>query len=282
MKKRSMRSAPTRPSKKIKGRRARSDEMDMQLFDADFAAKTEGPRKKTWSVHDLIPLRPKNDKQADAITNWIGGDNLALLGSTGTGKTVLSVYLALSALLRKDDPIEKIIIVRSAVQGRDLGFLPGDLEEKLAAYEQPYILAFQKCLGRASSYKDMKEAGLVEFHSTSFLRGVTFDNAVVLLDEAQNCEFRELDTVLSRLGEDSRLVIMGDTRQLDLDKRQPSGLPVFKEIVKDMKGFAVIEFNRYDIVRSGFVRSWIIASENYLESQELERKRNPNNLRIVS
>lgn len=282
MKRKSMRTAVTRPSKKIKGRRARSEEMDLQLYEADTSARTEGPRKKSWSVHDLIPLRPKNEKQATAITNWIGGDNLALLGSTGTGKTVLAVYLALSALLRKDDPIDKIIIVRSAVQGRDLGFLPGDLAEKLAAYEQPYADAFARCLGRASSYKDMKEAGLVEFHSTSFLRGVTFDNAVVILDEAQNCEFRELDTVLSRLGEDSRLVIMGDKRQLDLDKRQPSGLPIFKEIIRDLPKFTLVEFDRYDIVRSGFVRSWIIASENYLEAQERERERNPHKLRVVS
>lgn len=279
--KRSMRSAKTRPAKKIaKGRRPRNAELEIEAVEADYAAQLEGPRKKSWSVHDINPLRPMNDKQADAITSWINGDNVALLGSTGTGKTALAVYLALTSLLRKDEPIEKIIIVRSAVQGRDLGFLPGDLNEKLAAYEQPYADAFARILGRASSYKDMKEAGKVEFHSTSFLRGVTFDSAVVILDEAQNCEFRELDTVLSRLGQHSRLFILGDRRQTDLDKRQPSGLPMFREIVKDIKGFTVIEFNRYDIVRSGFVRSWIVASEAYFEKQEKER--GSPNLRMVS
>jgi len=226
----------------------------------------------------MQPLRPANDKQADAIQSWVQGSNLALLGSTGTGKTSLGVYLACTSMLRKDEVVDKIIIVRSAVQSRNVGFLPGDLTEKLAAYEEPYIRAFASLFGRDSTYNDMKDAGKVIFCSTSFLRGVTFENAVILLDEAQNCQFDEINTVLSRLGHGSRVIIMGDKRQTDLERKEPSGLPAFTEIVKDIKGFQTILFNRYDIVRSGFVRSWIIASEDYFDREAARRSPAPDNV----
>lgn len=261
----------SRPAKKMKAKgkklRPSFETCTEDQLEADLLARAEGPKRKTWSTMDMRPLRPANDKQADAIQAWVQGSNLALLGSTGTGKTSLGVYLACSSMLRKDEVIDKIIIVRSAVQSRNVGFLPGDLTEKLASYEQPYIDAFASLFGRASTYNDMKDAGKVVFLSTSFLRGVTFENAVILLDESQNCQFDEINTVLSRLGHGSRVILMGDKRQTDLERKEPSGLPAFMEIVKDIKGFDTILFNRHDIVRSGFVRSWIIASEDYFERE---------------
>lgn len=285
MKKQSRRFDRPAPRKMVvkqsrKTRRASNDQ-EYQSFDieAEIAARAEGPKRKSWSSHDLIPLRPMNDKQAEAIEQWVMGQNVALLGSTGTGKTALAVYLAASSMLRKDEAIDKIIIVRSVVQARDIGFLPGDLAEKLAPYEEPYTKAFADRFGRSSTYEDMKAAGKIVFCCTSMLRGVTFDNAVIIFDEVQNCEFKEIDTVLSRLGQHSRILFLGDRRQTDLNSRQPSGLPVFREIVRDIKMFSVIEFTRDDIVRSGFVRSWITASEIYFES--LERPSGPTRPQLV-
>jgi phosphate starvation-inducible protein PhoH len=256
-----------RPEKLTK-RQFKAEQNKLKAYEqADLEARLEGPQRKHWSIHDLKPLKPANDKQRAAMEAWFEGQSLALLGSTGTGKTALGVYLALTSLLRGEESIERIIIVRSAVQTRNVGFLPGDLKEKIAVYEEPYIEAFAKWMGRASTFSNMKECGKVSFLSTSFLRGMSFDNAIVLIDECQSMTFHELSTVLTRLGHHSRVIMMGDTAQNDLNqKHELSGLPVFMEIVKDIKGFTPVYFNRYDIVRSGFVRSWIIATENYFES----------------
>lgn len=280
--KRAMVKSKTRVDKKPpvrQSRAKRSTQVDDFDLDADLQARVEGPRRKNWSTLDIRPLRPANEKQADAISNWVQGGNLALLGSTGTGKTALAVYLSATSMLRKDEDIDKIIIIRSAVQARDLGFLPGDLAEKLAAYEQPYVDAFATLFGRAATYNDMKEAGKITFLSTSFLRGVTFDNAVIIFDEAQNCTFNELNSTLSRIGHGSRVLILGDTRQCDLKNPSENGLAAFREIVKDINNFPVIEFDRHDIVRSGFVKSWIIASEDYFDRVTPKRLSGP---RLVS
>jgi phosphate starvation-inducible protein PhoH and related proteins len=247
---------------------------ELEIMEHDLEAQKEGPRRKTWSHHDITTFRPVNARQTEALESWVNGDNLALLGSAGTGKTLLACYAAASVVFRRDEKQDRIVIVRSAVESRRIGFLPGTMEEKLAAYEQPYMDALTWLFTRKSTYDDMKAAAKLEFHSTSFLRGVTWDNAVIVLDEVQNMTFHELNTVLTRIGQNSRVIITGDTRQCDFEgTKEESGLPKFLEIVKDIKGFGVIEFNRHDIVRSGFVRSWITAVENYAEAHGKLRKR---------
>ncbi len=248
-------------------------EQELEVMESDQQARKEGPKKKTWSHLDMQTLRAANSNQAECIESWVNGDNLAMLGTAGTGKTLLSAYCASSVVFRRDEECDHIVIVRSAVQTRDLGFLPGTLDEKLAAYEQPYHDAFSWLFRRKATYEDMKEAGKISFLSTSFLRGVTLDNAVIILDEAQNLTFHELSTVLTRVGNNSRIIITGDTNQCDFDgKREASGLGIFREIVKDIRNFSVVEFTRNDIVRSGFVRSWITAVEQHAEKYNAHRK----------
>lgn len=235
-------------------------------FEDNVRAMADGPQvRKHWNKGDMR-FRSGSERQSDAIQAWFNGCHLALLGSAGTGKTLLATYLACSAMLGGDN-IDKIIIVRSAVQGRDLGHLPGTVEEKAAVYEKPYVATFGKLFSRIKTYEDMKEAGKVVFETTSFNRGVTWDNAVIILDEVQNCTFEEINTACTRLGDHSRLIVCGDTKQVDLSERyhEISGIEVMTEIVKDIDDFESVFFTRHDIIRSGFVKAWISAVEDYRE-----------------
>ncbi len=194
---------------------------------------------------------------------WINFEHLCAHGSAGTGKTFLAFYLALQEVLNKQQ--QKIIIVRSAVPTREVGFLPGNLEEKMQQYEEPYRDILWELMGRHSTYEDMKAAGLIEFHSTSFLRGLTWDNAIVIVDESENLTFHEIDNVMTRLGENTRIILTGDTKQTDLDgskKMGEEGLSKAKRIFESMKTFGMIEFTVDDIVRSKTVKSWIKACEH--------------------
>jgi len=223
-------------------------------------AQKEGPKRKTWSTHDLKTIKPLTETQDEFFHAWYNNNNICAHGCAGTGKTFLALYVALQEVLARR--YQKIIIVRSAVSTRELGHLPGTLEEKLIAYEEPYSNIFHELLGRPSSYQDMKDAGLVEFHSTSFLRGLTWDNAVVIVDESENLTFHEIDSVMTRLGENTNIIITGDTKQTDLDGSRrlgSEGLTKAKEVFCNMPSFACIEFTEHDIVRGALVKSWIKA-----------------------
>jgi len=221
----------------------------------------QGPKRKNWSIHDLKAIHPLNPRQEDMFHAWYEDKNICAHGSAGTGKTFLATYLALQDLLEKRQ--QQIIIVRSAVPTREIGHLPGSIEEKLAAYERPYHDIFWELIGRASTYQDMKDAGLVQFMSTSFIRGLTWDNAIVVVDEGENMTFHEIYSIMTRLGENSRVIFTGDLVQTDLDKRKNdvSGMSHFLEVIKNMSCFDDVKFTQHDIVRSGFVKSWIIAAE---------------------
>jgi phosphate starvation-inducible protein PhoH len=193
---------------------------------------------------------------------WYNNEHLCAYGTAGTGKTYLAMYLALNEIFSPNTPQDKIIIVRSVVPTRDVGFLPGDLNEKISVYETPYKDICAELIGRSSTYDDMKEAGVITFMSTSFIRGLTWDNAIVLVDEAQNMSFHEINSVMTRIGEDTRVIFNGDLAQSDLKVCQ-SGMGQFLQIAQQMGDFGLVEFNRHDIVRSGVVKSWIIASEEF-------------------
>lgn len=247
--------------KRRTGRRAELEELEMALS-LNAKAIEEGPKRKTWSMHDLKNIKPLTPTQEEMFHAWFNGDNLCAHGSAGTGKTFLAFYLALSEVLTQR--ANRIILVRSAVATRDVGFLPGTLEDKLMQFEMPYHDIVWELIGRPSSYRDMKEQGLIEFHSTSFLRGLTWDNAIVLVDEAENLTFHEIDNVMTRIGEDTRIIFTGDTRQTDLDGSKrlgEEGLSAAMKAFDNMKGFSCIGFNVHDIVRSDIVKSWIMACE---------------------
>lgn len=251
--------------KRRNGQQAKIEFLETALSN-NVRAIQEGPKRKTWSMHDLKTIHPLTPTQEEVFHAWFEGNNICTHGTAGTGKTFLAFYLALNEVLTQRQ--NKIIIVRSAVTTRDVGFLPGTLEEKLMNYEAPYHSIMWELMGRASTYQDMKDSNVIEFHSTSFLRGVTWDNAVVIVDEAENLTFHEIDNVMTRLGQNTRIIFTGDTKQTDLDgsKRMgEQGLTRAMKAFDNMNNFACIEFTVYDIVRGPLVRSWIEACE-YLEA----------------
>lgn len=242
---------------KSKRHRGDSDEIETQT--------AGNKRNRSWSKHDLASgIRPKTSRQAEAFESFFVGNNLGLLGSAGTGKTFLAAYFGLTSML--EGWASRVIITRSAVQSRNIGHLPGTEEEKLQQYEIPYRPIFAELLPKyPNAYDDMKRDGLVEFVSTSFLRGLTIRDAVIIVEEAQNMDFDEIDTIMTRVGEGSRVILTGDTkRQNDLARQrgQHSGLPYAARVLKGIPGFDLIEFNKEDCVRSGFARAWLHAVED--------------------
>lgn len=208
----------------------------------------------------LKKISPMTDTQADVFDAYSEGQNLFLYGCAGTGKSYVSLWLALKQVLNPDTPYYKVHIVRSSVPSRDMGFMPGKLAEKMSVYEAPYISMVNDLFGRGDAYQIAKQKNLIEITSTSFLRGVTFENCIVIFDEAQNASFAESDTLITRMGENSRLVVCGDLAQCDLlrNKYDQTGLPKFIDIIEKMKSFEFVEFFAEDIVRSGLVKEYIL------------------------
>lgn len=226
----------------------------------------------------LTAISPLTDNQSKTFENYRSGKHLLLHGYAGTGKTFISMFLGLEEILKSRSSVyEKIIVVRSVVPSRDIGFLPGTTEEKISAYEEPYIdicnSLYWTRLG--SGYNRLKELELFEFTTTSFLRGVTFSNAIVIVDEMQNMTFQELDTIMTRIGENCRIIFCGDFRQTDLEKKSDkSGIHKFMKILNKLENFAYIEFEKEDIVRSALVKEYIIArtEEQNVESMITNKK----------
>lgn len=213
-------------------------------------------------IDDLKTFDPLTDNQKKFFDAYKQGDYfIALHGVAGTGKTFVALYKAIEEVLDKSNPFDKIIIVRSAVPSREVGHLPGDLEEKTQIYRQPYQQICHTLFGRPDAYQRLEEQGYIEFISTSFIRGQSFDDAIIIVDECQNMNWSEISTVMTRVGYRSKIIWCGDYRQTDLNKSRNdvSGVKQFLEIAKTMPSFTHIEFVVDDIVRSSLVRDWIIA-----------------------
>ena len=188
--------------------------------------------------------------------------NLVLHGVAGTGKTYISLYLALDDMTK--GYYQQTIIIRSAVSTRDMGFLPGSDREKAAVYEEPYKDICVELFQRGDAYDLLKRHNQIHFMTTSFIRGITLKNATIIVDECQNMSFHELDSIITRIGEDCRIIFCGDFRQTDFtDKsREKSGLKDFLRILRCMEVFDMVDFTTKDIVRSEFVKKYIIAKED--------------------
>ena len=224
-------------------------------------------KKKNKEINhtNLVTIKSITDNQKVVFDSWTEGKNQFLFGAAGTGKTFISLYLALRDVLNLKKSYDKVVLVRSLIPTREIGFLPGDEEDKAALYQVPYqnmvqfMFEMQNEQQFNNLYDKLKGQGTLYFLSTSFLRGLTFDNTIIIVDECQNLNFHELDTIITRVGQDSKIVFCGDFDQTDLVKQnEKNGLHDFLRILGEMEEFNCIEFTIGDIVRSGFVRSYLI------------------------
>ena len=221
--------------------------------------KVEPTTRKKFSKHDIKYVKPLTENQLLAFQEWGQGQHLVMSGFPGTGKTLIATYLALKDVLDPDMPQDKIVIVRSPLQsGVQLGYMPGDLEEKVSFFEMPYIQICDFLFKWGKSYENLKEIGVIEFYPTNFLRGCTWDNAIIILDEFQNADDTTLTTVCARLGNDSRLIICGDTISQN-DMGSKSGGDKLLSTLKKMDEVSFVNFNPSDCVRSEFVKNFLIA-----------------------
>lgn len=221
--------------------------------------------KVRWDVRDIKNIKPLNFPQRIMFKSFFSGNHIVADGSAGTGKTYARLYLALSTVLSTTTPQTNMMIVRSVVASRELGFLPGTLDEKLQVYETPYIDMIGDLLNNHNAYQSLKMNNTISFTPTSFVRGLTWDDAVIVIDEVQNMNFNEINSVITRTGNNSKLIICGDYIQNDLlhSRHDVSGIAKFLKIIKTMSSFDYIKFSPSDIVRSEFVKEWIVASELY-------------------
>jgi len=223
-------------------------------------------RKKPINVDHLKEITPLTENQTLAFDAYDNGKNLFLYGCAGTGKTFIAMYLALKEILSGTSPYEKLYMVRSLVPTREIGFLPGDHEDKSNLYQIPYKNMVKYMFKMPDDpafdmlYDNLKAQETISFWSTSFLRGTTLDHAIVIVDECQNLNFHELDSIITRVGENCKIIFAGDVMQTDLIKtNERNGILDFMKILEIMEEFESVEFGTDDIVRSGLIKSYILS-----------------------
>jgi phosphate starvation-inducible protein PhoH len=206
---------------------------------------------------DLKEIKPKTDNQRTAFEGFEANMNQMMLGAPGTGKTFMAMYHALRAL--KEGKVKRVMVIRSAVETRSQGYLPGSIEDKMAVYEAPYIEIVNELFGRADAYGILKKHDLIQFESTSYMRGITLHNTFVVFDEAQNTTAHEASTILTRLATSSKIAICGDLMQQDLTKASERNVYKFINVIEHMPDyFDTTYFTFEDIVRSGLVKQYIM------------------------
>jgi phosphate starvation-inducible PhoH-like protein len=229
----------------------------------------QAKRKKPLSSEYLVDIDPLTDNQKLLFDHYDKGKNIFAHGVPGSGKTFCLLYKALKEVLDEKTPYDTVYIVRSIVSTRDVGFLPGMLEEKIGIYEMPYKNMVKYMFQMPSDvdfdmlYGNLKSQKIIDFMSTSFLRGITLDNCIIIVDEAQNLSAHESFSIISRCGEDTKIMFAGDIEQSDLVKMsEKTGIIDFVRVINAMPSFEKIEFDVDDIVRSGLVREFVIAKKS--------------------
>ena len=223
-------------------------------------------RKKPISTDLMRAITPLTPNQEELFRCYENNQNLVAYGCAGTGKTFITLYNALRDVLDPTTPYEKIYIVRSLVATREIGFLPGDHDDKSLLYQIPYKHMVKYMFEMSTDadfemlYGNLKTQGTIDFWSTSFIRGTTFDNAIIIVDEFQNLNYHELDSIMTRVGQDSKIMFCGDATQSDLTKtNERNGIMDFMRVIRLMPSLDIIEFGVEDIVRSGLVKEYILA-----------------------
>ncbi len=226
-------------------------------------------KRKAINTDQLKVIKPLTPNQEKVFKSYEEGKHLILHGTAGTGKTFISLYLALREVLDESTPYDKVYMVRSLVPTREIGFLPGDHEDKSNLYQIPYKnmvkFMFQMPDDNAfeALYDNLKSQETISFWSTSLIRGCTMDNAIIIVDEFSNLNFHELDSITTRVGQDSKIIFSGDYTQSDLIKtNERTGVLDFMKIMQTMPSVDIVEFEISDIVRSGFVKEYLIAKIN--------------------
>ena len=240
----------TKRQKRIATHNCEADELQKPLGGANFRLK---------------PVQPLTENQRKTFDAYKEGKHLLLHGIAGTGKTFLSLYLSLNTLYSGDSDYKKVYIVRSVLPTRDMGFLPGTQKEKMQVYESPYYSIAAELFDRGDAYEILKQKNCIEFISTSFIRGITLNNCIVIVDEMQNMTDMELHSIITRVGKNCRIIFCGDFRQDDLSsdrRKEYSGILNFMKILKTIPEFGFVEFEIDDIVRSKLIKQYLIARYN--------------------
>jgi predicted ribonuclease YlaK len=226
-------------------------------------------RRKPIDSEHMVDIQPLTPAQEKVFEEYSKEKNLFLYGAAGTGKTFVSLYLALKDVMNDKTPYEKVYMVRSLVSTREIGFLPGDHEDKSSLYQIPYknmvkyMFEMPDDASFEALYGNLKGQGTISFWSTSFIRGTTLDDCIIIVDESQNLNFHELDSIITRVGQNSKIIFCGDVQQTDLLKtNERNGILNFMSILQTMEEFSMVEFGIEDIVRSGLIRSYLISKLN--------------------
>lgn len=216
------------------------------------------------------PIIPRSDNQLKLVEGFEKCDMLFAIGPAGSGKTYTSIALAVRALKQKE--IKKIILSRPAVEaGEKLGFLPGDIKEKIDPYLQPLYDALQDMIP-AAKLKEYMELNIIQIAPLAFMRGRTLNDAVVILDEAQNTTTQQIKMFLTRMGMNTKMIITGDLTQIDLPAAQTSGLVQAMRILKGVRGISFVELGKKDIVRHKLVERIVEAYEKFDEKKKKEKQ----------
>lgn len=245
------------------------------ILDIVHDHKTKADAVKGVVVYSIAgrPIKSRSEKQQQLIDAYHQSDMIFAIGPAGTGKTYLSIALAVRAL--KEKQAKKIILSRPAVEaGEKLGFLPGDMKDKIDPYLQPLYDSLQDMIP-AVKLQDMLEKNIIQIAPLAFMRGRTLNDAVVILDEAQNTTPAQIRMFLTRMGWNTKMIVTGDLTQIDLPKHQKSGLKEAVEILHNVEGISVVELGQKDIVRHKLVTRIVRAYETYDQRREEKEDNQP-------